>query len=373
MSKSILYYPTIEFRREDYNWLWNASLFADKIYRIVPPGYELNEPRNINELCSTGKIGIPISPVSYSQEASEKFSEFMNENGRNAAALTLIDDEETEYIRIHSSKMDVKLLQNIFYKLKHIDEDENWLHASPNTVNFYMTFLANHIAKKNSLSLWTRNQELWTTSTYFLYDGTLQDYYRPEKECYEPSTDALISIMLSNVFPQDLLGVPPKDILNFREKRKDERNQFLNAIEDFRKALSQADAPEIIREIINDEKAKIDSAANEYKKSMDILKVARFGGVLTTLIAITADALGYCKNIPEMYKYAAESTGLFVDILTGIVERRERKVDNPYTYLAHINDRFSYFPGTSQFLAGQPSVAKYNYTLNRGFEEFIND
>ena len=106
MSNSILYYPTIEFRHEDYQWLWNAALFADKIYRIVPPGYELNEPRNIRELCSTGEIGIPLSPVPYSKEASEEFSKFMDENHRKAAALSLIEDDETEYIRIHSSKMD---------------------------------------------------------------------------------------------------------------------------------------------------------------------------------------------------------------------------------------------------------------------------
>lgn len=87
MSNSILYYPTIEFRHEDYQWLWNAALFADKIYRIVPPGYELNEPRNIRELCSTGEIGIPLSPVPYSKEASEEFSKFMDENHRKAAAL----------------------------------------------------------------------------------------------------------------------------------------------------------------------------------------------------------------------------------------------------------------------------------------------
>lgn len=101
MSNSILYYPTIEFRHEDYQWLWNAALFADKIYRIVPPGYELNEPRNIRELCSTGEIGIPLSPVPYSKEASEEFSKFMDENHRKAAALSLIEDDETEYIRIH--------------------------------------------------------------------------------------------------------------------------------------------------------------------------------------------------------------------------------------------------------------------------------
>ena len=28
MGNSILYYPTIEFRREDYQWLWNAALYC---------------------------------------------------------------------------------------------------------------------------------------------------------------------------------------------------------------------------------------------------------------------------------------------------------------------------------------------------------
>ena len=146
MSNSILYYPTIEFRHEDYQWLWNAALFADKIYRIVPPGYELNEPRNIRELCSTGEIGIPLSPVPYSKEASEEFSKFMDENHRKAAALSLIEDDETEYIRIHSSKMDVKLLQDIFFKLKHIDEDENWLYASCELL--YDLFSKSHCKKE---------------------------------------------------------------------------------------------------------------------------------------------------------------------------------------------------------------------------------
>lgn len=177
MSNSILYYPTIEFRHEDYQWLWNAALFADKIYRIVPPGYELNEPRNIRELCSTGEIGIPLSPVPYSKEASEEFSKFMDENHRKAAALSLIEDDETEYIRIHSSKMDVKLLQDIFFKLKHIDEDENWLYASSHTVNFYMTFLANHIAKKNFEA--SNNANGWTVlSNHIGYSGWSRNHHK---------------------------------------------------------------------------------------------------------------------------------------------------------------------------------------------------
>ena len=106
MSNSILYYPTIEFRPEDYRWLWSASLLWDKVFGIVPPGYKLNEPRNIKELCSTGEIGIPISPLPYSNEASIEFSDFMANNRSKAAALSLIDSDDLEYIRIHSSKID---------------------------------------------------------------------------------------------------------------------------------------------------------------------------------------------------------------------------------------------------------------------------
>lgn len=373
MSNSILYYPTIEFRQEDYKWLWNSALFADKIYRIVPPGHELKEPRNIKALCSTGEIGIPISPILYAKEASEAFSDFMCKNRRKAAALSLVEDEETEYIRIHSSKMDVKLLKDIFYKLKSIDEDDNWLYASPDTINFYMTFLANHIAEKNSLSLWTRNQELWTTSTYFMYDGNLQDDYRPGEHYYEPSQEALISLMLPNVFPQDILHVPPEDILKFREKRKDERKQFFDAIEYLRQELTKADAPEVLQTIINDEKAKVDAAAHEYRKSMDILKVVKFGGILTTAITIAADIVGYCGDFPDLYKGVIGSSGLWAGILTGIIEKKVINKNNPYTYLAHIDNHFSYFPGTIQSFRGRPPIEGYNYTLYRGFEEFIND
>ena len=373
MSNSILYYPTIEFRQEDYQWLWSVSLFSDKIYRIVPPGYKLHEPRNINELCSTGEIGIPISPVPYSKEASQEFSDFMCQNQRKAAALSLIDDDETEYIRIHSSKMDVKLLQDVFYKLKDIDENENWLYANPNTVNFYMTFLANHIAKNNSLSLWTRNQELWTTSTYFLHDGEIQEDYMPEDNFFEPSTKALASLMIPDIFPQNLIDVPPENILHFREKRKDERVEFLAAIERFREKISKADSPEVIQTIVNDEKKDIDRAINEYKKSMDILKVVKFGGILTTVLTIAADSLGYCNNFPDFYKGVIGSSGIWGGILTGIAEKRVGNTKNPYTYLANINSSFPLFPGTNNNFAGQPLTAKYNYTLYRGFEEFIND
>lgn len=104
-----------------------------------------------------------------------------------------------------------------------------------------------------------------------------------------------------------------------------------------------------------------------------ILRVAKFGGILTTVITVAADVLGYCSNFPDLYKGAIESSGLWAGILTGIFEKRVGNINNPYTYLAQIKSTFSYYPGASKLFGGQPQIAKYNYTLYRGFEEFIND
>ena len=371
MSHSLLYYPTIEFRPEDYIHLWSAALFADKIYRIVPPGYELSEPRNIQVLCSTGEIGIPLSPVPYSGEASRRFSDFMRENRGGAAALTLVSQDEAEYIRIHSEKMDVKLLQDIFYRFKNSDEPDSWLYGSPSAVNFYMTFLANYISEKNNLSLWTGSQELWTASTYFLCDGSLQDDFRPEDIYIEPSEGALASVMIPEIFPQNLPAVPPEDILRFREKRRDERVLFLDAVDHLRSELGRADSPDVIRAILADEEKKVSAAVKEYKKSMDILKAAQFGGVLTTVLTIAADVFGYSSNIPDLYTGMLASSGIWAGVLTGILEKKAVVKNNPYTYLAHIGNAFSLFPGSDRMYHGL--IPGYNYTLYRGFEEFIND
>ena len=110
MSDSILYYPTIEFRQEDYQWLWRASLLWDKIYRIVPPGYIFNEPENIRILCETGDIGKPLSPVTYAKAASDEFALFMEKHSQRAAALSDIDNTYYSSLsRVHPSKIDETL------------------------------------------------------------------------------------------------------------------------------------------------------------------------------------------------------------------------------------------------------------------------
>ena len=155
MEKNILYYPTIEFNTADYEWLWRASLLWDKIYRIVPDGYSLNEPRNIQELCSTGEIGIPLCPHRYSATASKKFIEKLESGDWQAAALEFnTDDIEKyeQYTRLHKDKVDVSL-RNLMLLNSKTFEDTDWIYVSKEISNQYMIYLATEIAKSNNLSL----------------------------------------------------------------------------------------------------------------------------------------------------------------------------------------------------------------------------
>lgn len=339
VSKEILYYPTIEFQEYDYNWLWMASLLWDKVYRIVPDGYLLHEPRNIQELCSTGDIGISLSPNRYSKNASAKFIKSLDEGVWQAAALEFNHDDiekYDDYCKLHKDKVDVTL-RNLMLLNESNFEDEDWLYVSKDMSNQYMIFLATEIAKKNSLSLYTYDPDVFTASTFFLHADSVQDSFYPG-DCYiEESKAVLAPIFFNDIFPANLLGIPALKILEFREKRKDERAQFHVAIDDFRKRLSLASDPKILEQILNEEKAKVEYALTEYKKSMDIMKVVKWGGYITSLATIATDALGYTSFNSNVIQ-GLTSAGIGVGLITGLLENKINPVQTPYSYLSSINN-----------------------------------
>ena len=371
MSSSILYYPSIEFQPGDYQWLWCSALLWDRVYRIVPQEYQPEEPKNISELCESGEIGIGISPNRYAKEASNRFLDFLQSDNQRAAALSFVDRDEVEHIRIHSSKMDEKLRSQVFYHIKGKDFEEEWLSGSSEMINAYMTFLAKEIAEKNKLSLYTGEQSLWTMTEYFRNDGKLQDMYYQKKGTSEYSVGALLSIILSEVFPQNILDIESKEILKFRQKRKDERRRFIVALENIQEQINNADAPEVVETIFINEKKELDDALSEYKKSMDILGAVKFGGYLTTAIGVGASIYEALNGIPPFLSGGIGLSGVAINVLTGIAEKRVQKKDNPYSYLAHVRSSFS--RACNSGLPYNDVIGEYNYKLSRGIEEFICD
>lgn len=362
MVKDILYYPTIEFQPKDYHWLLISSLLWNRIYRIVPGGYALKESKEIQELCSTGEIGIPLSPGRYSKDVAKEFESKLSSGEWNADALIVYKEtaeEHAEYCRLHQDKVDVVLRNTLF--ADYINENEEWLYLPEDMVNLYMTYLATHMAAENKLSLNTHNCDIWTASTFFLYDNKIQAFFLPGDVHYEPSQEALASILIKDIIPSNITALKPKDILKFREKRKDEREQFLQAIDSFSEKLTGVKEPSIFKDIINEESKKVEYALNEYKKSMDMLKVIKWGGYISGLIALGVDALGYTGNNANTIQKLT-TAGLGIGLITGLAEAKFVKNRNiPYSYL------------TSMKKILPDNFNDHNYYLYRQIEEFIDD
>lgn len=362
MKKSILYYPTIEFQFKDFQWLWISALLWDKVYRIVPDGYQLQEPRNIQELCSTGEIGIALSPNRYSKDASSKFIENLDCGVWQAAALEFNHDDiekYNSYCKLNKNKVDVTL-QNLMLLDKKALEDEEWLYVSREMANHYMIFLATEIAQKNNLSLCTDNTDVWTASTFFLNSEIVQDSVYNGEQYFEKSEAVLAPVFFNEIYPTNLLSIPASKILEFREKRKDEREMFHNEIDNFVNQLAAASDPKILEQIMNDEKAKVEYALTEYKKSMDIMKVVKWGGYITSLVTLSTDVLGYTAFNSNVIQ-GLTTAGIGIGLLTGLIENKFKPISTPYSYLSSINSLSAEY------------FNDFNDNLYRKMEEFIND
>lgn len=85
-----IYYPTIEFKSKE--WLWNACLLWDKIYRIVPEGYFPDDRSEIRKVIAENDIVANIDPGKYATEIFEDFKKVIDES-KWACALS-----ETDYM-----------------------------------------------------------------------------------------------------------------------------------------------------------------------------------------------------------------------------------------------------------------------------------
>jgi len=97
-----LYYPTLEFR--DYEWLWAAALLWDRIYKIVPEGYEPEEPDNVAVLMEEGEVGIPIRPEKYAKDVANEFKKKLESRHWEASAVRTDFSEDKEYINFTKVK-----------------------------------------------------------------------------------------------------------------------------------------------------------------------------------------------------------------------------------------------------------------------------
>ena len=93
---------------------------------------------------------------------------------------------------------------------------DEWLYVPTEFEALYMTCLVENISRKNNLQLLSDSSAAWTGSTFFKYDGEIEDYPTDEQ------TQQLATLVIRDFIPQNIIDIRPQDLLKFREKYRDE-------------------------------------------------------------------------------------------------------------------------------------------------------
>lgn len=325
---NILYHPNIEFKDKDYQWLIRASLFWDNIYRIVPENYTPQDSDNIKALSDGGiirKVSVKKEKWELDNLRHEASNEFLRDYSTAIEQFGVDNPQWREdTTRFSTSKAHYSLMEKLdelglVIKTQSDWWQNDWVRIPKFIGDRYMSYFARYIAEENNMSLATSDSSSWLDASNLLKGREFG-----EEEVFA------FPISINDIVPETI-DKSPKEILKFREKRKDEREHFNKQCEEFAKRLSQVSSLDVLKDIWNDECKEIENAVTDYKKSMDILNVTKFVGGLSFIGSVIGNILGYTNLGLAGNLIGSLCFGL--DSGIEIMKIKSSKNDSGYSYL----------------------------------------
>jgi hypothetical protein len=348
-NDSILYFPSIEFRSDE--WVKSSLLLWDKIYRIVPKDYTPNDSRTVREAQDNDLIRNIIIEKEDVSIAGDNFLKFISHRPFLPSGLESAD----EYL-IHEDKIDKKLyplLENISQKY-----DKQWFKFSRELARGYMFYLSDIMAKRRNLLRATDDHNSWTVMPYFSEDGNFSD-----NTYNEEAAGFYSSLIINDLIPANLSEVSIVKIIDFVQRRKDLKGTFRKSIGEFTDKLSKCDSLEFTKQLVWDYEKEIQNSKNELRKSMDFCNKDDISTVLTMGVPVSLTAFGAFAvgGSPfDLYK-------VFGSILIGAVASYfdYNKTKRQYSR----NPLATYLIEMDKELLKKKAYPNYPYL----FDQFIND
>ncbi len=364
--ENALYYPHIALKNPQL--IKAMALYYDNIYRIVPSHIEPNDPEELKPLLEDGRIGKKINPIPYVSETSHNFLEKKDE--WRAAALSHNDDSEEPIVRLHMEKTD-EHVRNLFREAG-FEEDHDWMQVPTRFASNYMLYMANEIASRNNLSLITGDWGAWTGTTYFGINGRVDEFITAigiDDRSSEDESFGLFGLLINNLSPVNISSIPANKIVEFRQRRKDEIEQFRHCVQDLREELLSVEEHDIRVDIIKQKAEDLAKAQKDYQKSADIINARKWFG--TSFMGFPAP-LSFCQffSLPAASTVALTATGLALGGIFNIHNAKEEiknlNKKNPASFLIELNRSFKNYT----WLRGGGDINFHAYNC---MEEYVND
>lgn len=250
MAQTILYYPTIDI--QDGAWLRNALLYWDNISSIVP--YE-NYSDFSPELLYLQEYGIykPVFPqdLFYSKYAPDFMEAIVTklERYKRRSDLSKHRCPNSSIVRIHRNKVYAPALHELIHYrkispdlLEYLSDSRfindyncgGWMEIDARVASIYMHTLAEFVVKCHS-------EDIVVGTDCYKHQNQFYSRTKPRR------TAACISLALDSCLPQPSMDVGLEELLDFKNKHKDDLAEFRKKLCQFEKALSECTETEQIK------------------------------------------------------------------------------------------------------------------------------
>ena len=343
MAQTILYYPTIDI--QDGAWLRNAILYWDEVSSIVP--YE-DYPDFSPEILYLQRLGVykPVYPQDlFASAFAEDFQKSIVK--RISAYEARANKHETQNcrVRMHKKKIYAPALRDLIHYGKLppqlLDYLENksyindlgangWMEIDGKIAQIYMRTLAEYSIKcsKEDIVLGTDT----VTRSREIYPPARSTDLRAQ--CYR--------INIENCLPQPSMDVSFEDIINFKNKRRDELIAFRAHIRELERNIYFADSSELIRHY---EAQFIEGWQQSTRDFYKVLKEAGIGFFLSGVAILVATpfvsqwlAAGIGQGItPENIQTGAQLFNIRSDYVDYRNKISPAKSDGGFSYIIKAN------------------------------------
>lgn len=347
-SNSILYYPSIEFR--DENWLKAALLIWDNVYRIVPYAYIPNDSDEIKFAIDQGRIKNVTLEEKDLSRTFDKYNNFI-EN------LSFIPDglENSDgTTKIHRDKIDSRLypvLESLAKKF-----DDQWIEMSSASARGYMMYLSQIVAENRRFARATDNADSWIMSVYMNENGNFSEFV------YDQGAEGqYASVEILDLIPvRDINRMSIQDVVNKTMSLSDERNEFRLIVNNFLNELTGCSTEDGTYEMVEKYKDELRRVKQQFKQSTS------FSGdefIRSSIAVGVPTALTTFSTIYGMSQ-SVTAPAIFNSIAVGFVAAMA-----DYSRVKKNNRG----PQLGAFLMDLERGPKLNHNYNYIMDQFIND
>lgn len=284
-ASSILYYPSIHFRDED--WVKRALLYWDSVYRIVPVRYNPHDSDFIRRLKGDDLVRDIIldKDDDYDgiiERTAFKFLQLATGPNR-PFGLRITDDQpirpedSNEFVNIYDNKV-YNTLGELFVDEGLATHVNSVYNMSARLGGYYMMMLAKEIASHRNIPMGTDSKDVWAVTPVFNYLGQV------DSPTNENAVEMLSSLVIKDIFPKDLSNISTDFLISQKKYRKDARKALRGNVTELVEKLKNVHSIEQIKDELHDFKKNLEESKREFRESQSFWKdVNCWEGLCTTV------------------------------------------------------------------------------------------